>query len=842
MRTKWTVLLWMLMISGLVAAQNTANTSFQVKGILLDSLTQEGEPYATIKIVKKEAPAKALKMLVTDMKGQFQEKVPGTGNFVMTITSVGRTPIVKDFSVKAGENLVDFGTLYIVDASNELGQVEIVAQKPLVKADIDKIEYNVQDDPDAQSNSVLEMLRKVPLVTVDGEDNIQVNGSSSFKVYVNGKPNNMMSNNPTEVLKSMPANSIKHIEVITNPGPKYDAEGVGGILNIVTVGSGLEGYTATFSANVSNRGAGGGAFGTIKSGKLTVSARYNYNYNDQPRNYSSGSQHVTSEAVTENSSNLDYDGSNKGHGSFQSGSMEASYEIDTLRLVTMSFGLWGGGNKSNGSTDYIATFPENINAAPIYSYSAFNRSKSSWYSIDGGVDYQRLFKVKDRMLTFSYKINTRPQTSDSYTEYEIDKGYNPDWADYLKRLRNLHNDGEQNTTHTFQADYTTPIGKLHTLEAGAKYILRNNSSEDDRFDADDTGKYEYNKEQSSHYKHLNDIIAAYLGYGLKVKRLSGRLGVRYEHTIQDVKYLVGRGEDFTKNFDDVVPSASIGYKLTDMSNLRLGYNMRIYRPGIWYLNPYLNDTDPSYISQGNSELDSEKSHAFNLSYSNFTQKFNINLSARYSFTNNSIENVTKLMPDTEIEGLKNPTGKDVLYSTYANIGKTRRASVSAYVNWNATPRTRIYMNMSGDYSYMEGSEGMRNDGWSLFAYGGAQQTLPHDWRISLNVFGQTPWIMLQGKGSSFFDYGLSVNKSFLNKRLTLSAFASNFFKKYMDQSSTTEGAGFIRESSYKYSRQRFGISVSYRIGELKASVKKAARTISNDDVKSGGSGSGGGGE
>ena len=233
----------------------------------------------------------------------------------------------------------------------------------MVKADIDKIEYNVQDDPDAQSNSVLEMLRKVPLVTVDGEDNIQVNGSSSFKVYVNGKPNNMMSNNPTEVLKSMPANSIKHIEVITNPGPKYDAEGVGGILNIVTVGSGLEGYTATFSANVSNRGAGGGAFGTIKSGKLTVSARYNYNYNDQPRNYSSGSQHVTSEAVTENSSNLDYDVSNKGHGSFQSGSMEASYEIDTLRLVTMSFGLWGGGNKSNGSTDYIATFPENINAA-----------------------------------------------------------------------------------------------------------------------------------------------------------------------------------------------------------------------------------------------------------------------------------------------------------------------------------------------------------------------------------------------------------------------------------------------------------------------------------------------
>ena len=480
-------------------------------------------------------------------------------------------------------------------------------------------------------------------------------------------------------------------------------------------------------------------------------------------------------------------------------------------------------------------------AGPIYTYSALNHGKSSWFSIDGGVDYQRLFKLKGRMLTFSYKVNTRPQTSDSYSDYADKKTSYPDWEDFLHRLKNQHNDGEQNTTeHTFQADYTTPIGKLHTIEAGAKYILRNNSAEDDRYD-EAGAKYEYNKEQSSHYKHLNDIIAAYLGYSLRVKKLSGRLGVRYEHTIQDVKYLVGRGDDFTKNFDDVVPSASIGWKLTDMSNLRLGYNLRIYRPGIWSLNPFLNDSNPSYISQGNSKLDSEKNHSLNLSYSNFTQKFNINFSARYSFTNNSIENITTLVTDTEIEGLKNPTGKEVLYSTYANIGKNRNFGIDGYANWNVTSGTRIYANMSGSYSYIEGAEGMRNDGWSLFVYGGAQQTLPHDWRVGLNVFGQTPWIMLQGKGSSFFSYGVNVNKSFLKKRLTLSAYANNFFKKYTSQSSTTQGPGFIRESEYRYSMQRFGVSVSYRIGELRASVKKAARTINNDDVKSSGSGEGGGG-
>lgn len=840
MKIKCPLLLIMLVISSLVAAQNAA-PPFQIKGVLLDSLTQEGEPYATIKIVKKEAPAHALKMLVTDMKGKFQEKVPGTGDFVMTISSIGRNTIVKDFTVKAGEKVVDFGTLYITDASNELGQVEVVAQKPLVKADIDKIEYNVQDDPDSKSNSVLEMLRKVPLVTVDGEDNIKVNGSSSFKVYVNGKPNNMMSNNPTEVLKSMPANSIKHIEVITNPGPKYDAEGVGGILNIVTVGSGLEGYTATFSGNVSNMGAGGGLFGTVKSGKLTVSARYNYNYNDRPRSYSGGNRRTVGD-VTEGSSDLDYDGSSKGHGNFQSGSMEASYEIDTLRLVSMSFGLWGGGNNSTSINNTLATAPGTSNE--LYRYVSDGRSKSSWYSIDGGVDYQRMFHVKDRMFTLSYKINTSPQTSDSYSTYN-DMHAATDWEDFLKRLYDLNNDGSQNTTeHTFQADYTTPIGKIHTLEAGAKYILRDNSSEDDRYERQigTTGDYVLDEEHSSHYKHQNDILAAYMGYGLRVKKISGRLGVRYEHTKQEVKYLLGRGDDFNKNFDDVVPSASIGYKLTDMSNLRFGYNMRIYRPGIWYLNPYLNDSNPTNISQGNSHLDSEKSHSFNLSYSNFTQKFNINLSARYSFTNNSIEQVTEQVKDTEIEGLQNPTGKEVLYSTYQNIGKSRNASLSGYVNWNATSNTRIYANLYGNYTYMEGANGLKNDGWNLFAYGGAQQSLPHDWRISLNIYGQTPWIMLQGKGSSFFDYGLSVNKSFLNKRLTLSAFASNFFKKYTSPTSSIEGVGFTQDSWNRYTRQRFGVSVSYRIGELKASVKKAARTISNDDVKGGGGEGGGGGE
>lgn len=815
------------------ASGQAASESFTVKGCVVDSITKEGEPYATINIKKKEKPEETLKMAVTNAKGVFDISTKGTGDFTVTISSMGRESIVRNFTVKDGQKAVDLGTLYISDAKNELSGVEVVAQKPLVKADIDKIEYNIEEDPDSKSSSVIEMLRKVPLVTVDGEDNIKVNGSSSFKVYVNNKPNSMMSNNPTEVLKSMPANSIKKIEVITNPGPKYDAEGVGGILNIITVGHGIEGYTVTFNGSASTRGLGGGAFATVKKGKLTVSANFNYNHLDNPRGWSGSEMIATDGTSATSSANTESTGSNKNKGCFRSGSLEASYEIDTLRLVSLSFNMWGGSGKNKAESAMTGSSP--VTGDMLYRYSAPSHNKYSWSSIEGGIDYQRMFKVKDRMLTLSYKIETNPETTDAYTDYN-DKEASVDWEDFLKRMENQYSDGSTSSTeHTFQVDYTTPIGKIHTLETGLKYIIRDNRSESDRYvmPSDGSSDYTFDEDQSNHYKHENDIMAAYLGYGIKVKKLSGRLGVRYEHTDQSVKYTLGRGENFDKDFDDIVPSASVGLQLSDAISIKAGYNMRIYRPNIWYLNPYLDDSDPTNISRGNPNLDSEKSHSFNLTFSSFTNKLNINLSARYQFTNNSIESVSRLVNDTNIEGLPNPTGKDVLYDTYDNIGKVRTASMSAYVNWNATSNTRIYSNLYGAWSYMADGADLKNKGWQMFAYGGAQQTLPKDWRVSLNFFGQTPWVRLQGRGQSFFQYSLSVNKSFLKKRLTISAYAIDFFKKYTTKHSESESTGYRMMSWEKYTNQRFGVSVSFRIGELNADVKKAERSIDNDDVKGG---------
>lgn len=831
-------------------AQKDVAPSFTIKGVLLDSLTQEGEPYATIRITKKGVPDKAVKMAVTGANGKFQEKlnVPA-GDYAISISSIGKAPVVKDFTLKPSTKIIDLGTLYSSEANNELKGVEVVAQKPLVKVDVDKIEYNIEDDPDSKSNSILEMLRKVPLVTVDGEDNVQVNGSSSFKIHVNGKPNNMMSNNPKEVLKSMPANTIKYIEVITSPGAKYDAEGVGGILNIVTVGGGFEGYTATFRGNVSNNGAGAGTYAMVKQGKMTISVNYNYDYNNSPRSYSDNYRE-NYEPGARDEKFLESQSSSKSKGNFQHGNLEASYEIDTLRLLTAAFGMYGGSNESdnNGNTVMYRTNHEDV----AYRYRTDSRNKNSWYSINGNIDYQRTSrKNKQRMLTLSYKINTQPQTDNSRNVY-LDIFPDEQKEELAERLRleNYHSDGKTNTMEqTFQVDYTTPIGKLHTIETGAKYIFRRNSSDNALYEAaGGSDNYAYNEDRSSEYRHLNHILSAYAGYTLKYKDFSFKPGVRYEQTIQRVKYIVGPGEDFHTNYSDWVPSVSLGMKIGKTQNLRVGYNMRIWRPGIWNLNPYFNNQDPMSISQGNPDLKSEKSHAFDIAYSNFSAKFNINVSLRHSFGNNGIEMVSRLITNENGEIFDDnpehmaPNG--AMYSTYDNIGKNRDTGLSLYLNWNASPKTRIYVNGRGSYRDLKSeAQGLHNYGWNVSCHGGIQHTLPLKIRLSLNGGGSTPYISLQGKGSGYQYYSIGLNRSFLkDDRLTLNLYCNNIFEKYRTYNSHTKGDNFISKSSGKYPNRYVGFSIGYRIGELKASVKKAARSINNDDVKGGeGGGNAGGG-
>ena len=823
-----------LMLALCAKAQNTQH-SYTITGVVADSVTHEGEPYATLTIARADSAANPLKQALTDIKGRFSISSSGTGSYLLMVRSMGRKPMQRAYTVDATTRTIDLGTLLLQDGGNQLETVEVVAYKPLVKADVDKIAYSVEDDPEANTNTVIEMLKKVPMVTVDGQDNIRVNGNSSFKIYVNGKPNNMMTKNPKEVLKSMPASSIKKIEVITNPGPKYDAEGVGGILNIVTEGKGPEGYNATFSGRANNSSYGGGLYATVKQGKLTMSVNYNASSNHSPKGYtySDRSQIGTDGTVT---SSTVADGYTKGHSLWQGGDVEASYEIDTLRLITGSFSLSKFTSKRDALNTAFSTVP--ATGQRLYGYRSPSHSKENWDDYSASLDYQRSFSVKDRLLTLSYRLESSPSTSDSRYLY-TDREAADDWQTFIDRMRDQRMDGDENTMeHTFQIDYTTPFAKHHTWEAGVKYILRRNKSDNDRYNLGTGDKDEtYDSDNSSHYRHHNDILAAYTGYGLTLDKWSARLGLRYEHTLQKVEYLLGRGTNFHKNFDDLVPSARLGYKFSDATNLSLGYKMRINRPGIWYLNPYLDDRIPDAISQGNPNLDTEKSHAVDLQFSSYNSKLTYTLTGTYRFVNNSIESVDRLVNDRDIEGLPNPTGKDVIYSSYANIGHIQYAGLMAYANWTPITNTRITLNGSVGYSHMSDGQSLRNHGWCTNIDASLQQTFAKTWIFNASYYVQTPQPTLQGKDARYQWYNFSLSKSFMDKRLTLTAYIINpFGKRYFCYRSETVADNFRTTASSSWCQLYYGVSVRFRIGKLKASVKHTERTVENNDVKQGGGG------
>ena len=516
------------------ASDQTAKR-FVVKGVVADATTKEGEQYATMKITSQTDSTSTAALAVSEADGTFCMTLKKAGSYRLYVNAMGKQPIVRNFVVSDSKPVAALDTLYIKEASHVLGAVEIVAQKPLVKADIDKITYDIEEDPDSKTNNILEMLRKVPMVTVDGDGNIKVNGSSGFKVYVNGRPNSMMSNNPKEVLKSMPASSIKKVEVITNPGPKYDAEGVGGILNIVTVGKGIEGYTVTTNGGMSNADVDAGMYATVKQGKLAVSGTYSYNYYDGRNSHGDYSSLFTGDPATPSASNRYATSNSRSYNHSHSGNFEASYDVDTLRLVTASFGIWTNRSHSHSLARRNATSP--LSGATLYSYSDGGRGVSDNTYLYGNVDYQRLFKRKGRMLTFSYKISGGTNGGDNYSSYDVAEATD-EWLPFVKRLSDEHTESNgRSMEHTLQVDYTTPIGKVHNVEVGAKYILRDNRSDDDRYvrPIGTDGEYAFDEQYSSHYRHENDILAAYLGYGLKTGNLSGRLGARYEHTFQKIK-------------------------------------------------------------------------------------------------------------------------------------------------------------------------------------------------------------------------------------------------------------------------------------------------------------------
>lgn len=781
-----------------------------ITGVLTDSITNEPVPFATVRVFKA-GDQRPVAMALTANNGNFTLQVPAPGRYAALFSAVGKKLVQKVFVLTAAQTELKWGTVNTADDAASLQALEVVALKPLVTASPDKLIYDMASDPEAPARNALEMLRKVPMVAVDGQENITVKGSGNFKIYVNGKPNPMMTSNAKEILKNMPASQIAKVEVITDLGAKYDAEGTAGVINIVTVGSQVaaSGYAATLTANAGNRSMGGGVNTTVQKGKLTLNANYNYTWMSQSTaTYIYGTREDFTD--TRNSLLKNMQSNRSPRGNMQMGGLDASYEISKRNLLTLGMQLMGFNMRTK---EDVVQEMFNAGGERQYGFSTHIDRRMSNFKTNFHADFQHSFNEVGRMLTFSYNLSTQPGNNDYTNRYATEPGTPALFRDYAQN-------GHTNfTEHTAQVDYVNPFSTHHYLDAGLKYIDRSNTSEVGSTYLG-TGESTADALNSGDYKNRYRIMAAYTDYRYTLGSFSARVGVRYEHSRMTTDFVHQPEKAFGKRYNDVVPSATLSYVPSPTQTLKLAYNMRIQRPSIEMLNPFTDRSNSFSLHAGNPNLDTEKYHAVELSYGSFGAKLSYNLSAGYETVNNGIENYTKLHDG-------------VAQTIYGNIVKANNFTSNAWVSYNPFTLTRVMLSANATYKDLRSTVLQRSaNGWQYNIFANVTQTLPHN--LVLTVFGlaNRSSIQLNQQIGTIWVYGANLMASLLkDKRLTLSLQTVNPFGERSSLSVVSRNSDFRYDQTVRFPIRQVTFTVSYRIGSLKAQVKKTQRTIENNDLK-----------
>ncbi|SPY35184.1 Outer membrane receptor for ferrienterochelin and colicins [Porphyromonas cangingivalis] len=754
---------------------------------------------------------------VSDKEGAFVIALPRAKEYLIEATFIGMRPYHGRLKTNGNKSDLNAGAIYLQEESIALKEAVVSAKRTLVKTSIDRLSYEMSADPTSKNESLLDALRKVPLVTVDGEGKIQIKGSNNYRIYMNGKPSNLFSKNAKDVLQSIPAGNIKKIEVITDPGVKYDAEGVSAILNIVTEGSKFEGYTGSVGINASSHPMGNAnAYFSAKYGKFGVTTNLSSHFGRI-----SGLPGESIRKTTESTITQDREMSiNKMFGGF--GNILLSYEIDSLNLININ----GNFNANTGEISIRSRENGFLNANPAHLLD-INRSENlTRYGSGGGelsADFQHSTRKPGELLTLSYNYSYTPDIRDITVTNHGSKTPLPGFSDkgfYIQQSK--VNGGLQE--HTGQIDYTTPLGSRQVIEAGAKYIDRTSSSDPiykHKLAPDGAwqeGSVHGEGIKNSVFEHTYRIGAAYFAYQYSTPKFSAKVGARLEAGEVRATFDKTPEADFSNKFFEWVPQLNLSYNLSMTSILKVGYNFRIQRPSIWHLNPFRTQMDELVVSTGNPNLKAERLHKLNIDYSAFTPKLSYMISVAYEFTDNAIETYTF------------KDGK-YIHNTFGNIGKNKSIILNGYFMYNPTMWLRVFSNFNIAATHQKSTQlGLSRNIVSGTAMLGATATLPWEVMLNLNggVFKTQQGIQTTYDPSYFTSVGLT--KQMLGDKLTLNLSVQNPLQRYLTFSGTTKGEGFEHVEKNSFTGRAISFGITYKFGQMRSKVAKTRRTIHNDDL------------
>ena len=713
----------------------------------------------------------------------------------------------------------DAGTFRLPVTGTTLAEAVVIGTKPVVEVRPDRLVYNADQDVTNAGGTAADVLRKAPLLAGDGDGNVKMRGSSTFKVLVNNKPSPTMASNLAEALKGIPAEQIKSVEIITTPPAKYDGEGTAGIINIVLKKDVDQGLNGRVGAGIGNRNSSVDASLNFRKGKVgfTSSGGGGRWYNPGADNRSRSSYDPATGLTI---SQLEQRSVLQNDGSWVYGSLGLDYNPAAHHSFSVAGSLNGykGTTNQDLSNQFMA-----VDATKNQLFARATRSRFSSLNSELTGTYTRTFTQARREWSILGQYATNPGNSgydfDQYKGSLVPLASGQ--ATYRERSRNIAPSHET----TLQTDFVQPFGEKQTLEVGLKSIWRRNSSvaDIDTLFTVQSGDYARSARRATNFNYDQNVQAGYATYSFGLgKKVRASLGGRVERTTLTAAFRT-TDTGFDRSYLTWLPNGNAQYKFSEATSLRLAYSRRITRPNIYYLNPYVDRSDLSYLAYGNPNLDPELTDSYELSYNMLIKTATVSTALSVRHTGNAIEQVR--LPTDSL---------NVTAQTFANVAVNTFYQFNIYASLKPMPKWELSIGPDVQYIIRRSPALYANRrGFMAGLNLNTSYKLTKTFTVQSFLYASLPEITIQGTGAANLYYQFGAKKSFLKERLDLTVNLSSPFNRTWAYRGSVSTPYFSENGEYVAYQRSVRVYVGYRFGQTQQS--KQRKSISNDDVKGGGS-------
>ncbi len=788
-----------------------ASITGKINGLIIDSLTQKPVDYATVSL-GRSGSTKNTNGSLTDEKGAFKIENIAPGTYRITISFLGyQTKIIDQIKTTPQKPDLNLGRIVLSPNMKALGEVVIQGQAAVVENKIDRVVFNAERDVTIGGGNATDVLRKVPLLSVDIDGNVSLRGSQNITVLINGKPSGSMANNIADALRMIPADQIKNVEVITSPSAKYDAEGTSGIINIITKKRNAEGVNGSIGGGLGIRQNNGNANLNIKKGRLGLTGNIGGNGSWPQISWVSVDRSDANDELT-----FSQRSSSETYRLGYRGSVGVDYDINNFNTITSSVNFNQLRNSFAG--DVFSTIFSGVN--PVEANSTTDRTMNM-NGFDWSTDFTHKFKKTGQEISIAGQLSQNKNIQDYTTLYT--GGFRPN---------EIGNNDAKNQELTLQADYIHPFKKL-TFETGAKAILRDISSPTSVLQ-EINGSYQLNPNLSNTSDYIQDVYAAYVTMAFSInKKYQVKMGGRMELT--QIQGNPNTPQSFSSNYQNLIPSFVISRSLKNYQTIKLSYNQRIQRPSLFFLNPFRNTADPLNQSEGNPTLSPELSHNVELGYSTFVKTTVINASLYFRHTQDIIESLVVPAVDPVSQA-------NISLQTFKNVGRNNSFGMNFFGSINPVQKLTLRGNVNM-FSYNVSPNQANTDLTSAtsktyFMYNAFLSA-------SLNLKGgfaaETFFILnslrrtAQGTNPSFNMWNIGFKKEILKKKGTIGLNVIDPFNERKNFRSAINNTSFRQNSNFSVPFRSVGVNFSWQFGKINfnAGQPRKKRGVNNDDLKQG---------